>query len=156
MSDPTEEGRSTVSAETGCGDDERFLLELEFVQCLSNPHYLNCTAASSTGLDTSHLAIEHGPIYRAGTASVFQGQGLHTLSFLPPILAAPRVQSALSVRVRDCSDLGHGICCASERHRTQVPTLPLLLGAATERGVSLQLGAQRCCSDVPALRYAAS
>lgn len=26
----------------GCSDEKRFLLELEFIQCLSNPHYLNC------------------------------------------------------------------------------------------------------------------
>lgn len=26
----------------GCSDKERFALELEFVQCLANPQYLNC------------------------------------------------------------------------------------------------------------------
>jgi hypothetical protein len=29
-------------AETGCGDRQRFELELEFVHCLANPGYLNC------------------------------------------------------------------------------------------------------------------
>ncbi|KAK9813961.1 hypothetical protein WJX73_006969 [Symbiochloris irregularis] len=29
---------------TGCSDRERYLLELEFVQCLANPHYLNWLA----------------------------------------------------------------------------------------------------------------
>lgn len=29
-------------AETGVSDDKRFAIELEFVQCLANPHYLNC------------------------------------------------------------------------------------------------------------------
>lgn len=29
-------------AETGIPDDKRFAVELEFVQCLANPHYLNC------------------------------------------------------------------------------------------------------------------
>lgn len=26
----------------GCPDDARFVMELEMVQCLANPHYLNC------------------------------------------------------------------------------------------------------------------
>lgn len=29
-------------AETGIPDVKRFAVELEFVQCLANPHYLNC------------------------------------------------------------------------------------------------------------------
>ncbi|KAL6785997.1 hypothetical protein ACKKBG_A00990 [Auxenochlorella protothecoides x Auxenochlorella symbiontica] len=31
-------------AETGIPDDKRFAVELEFVQCLANPHYLNWLA----------------------------------------------------------------------------------------------------------------
>ena len=38
----------TEPADAGCAEDERYLLELEFVQCLSNPQYLNCAAPSST------------------------------------------------------------------------------------------------------------
>mmetsp|Transcript_13775 Transcript_13775/g.38991 ORF Transcript_13775/g.38991 Transcript_13775/m.38991 type:complete len:175 (-) Transcript_13775:121-645(-) len=34
----------TVEAATGCSERERFLLELEFVQGLANPHYLNWLA----------------------------------------------------------------------------------------------------------------
>ena len=34
--------RRAGEAEVGCSDAERFQLELEFVQCLANPHYLNC------------------------------------------------------------------------------------------------------------------
>lgn len=26
----------------GCSDEARFVMELEMVQCLANPHYLNC------------------------------------------------------------------------------------------------------------------
>jgi hypothetical protein len=26
----------------GCRDEARFVMELEMVQCLANPHYLNC------------------------------------------------------------------------------------------------------------------
>lgn len=26
----------------GCSDQARFVMELEMVQCLANPHYLNC------------------------------------------------------------------------------------------------------------------
>ena len=32
-------------ADTGCSDRERFQLELEFVQSLANPHYINCARA---------------------------------------------------------------------------------------------------------------
>ncbi len=35
-------GRRAGPDEAGCSDRERFALELEFVQCLANPHYLNC------------------------------------------------------------------------------------------------------------------
>lgn len=28
--------------QTQVGEDARFVLELEFIQCLANPHYLNC------------------------------------------------------------------------------------------------------------------
>lgn len=28
--------------EVGCSDQERFVMELEFIQCLANPFYLNC------------------------------------------------------------------------------------------------------------------
>jgi len=31
-------------AETGCSDQNRAIIELEFVQCLANPHYLNWLA----------------------------------------------------------------------------------------------------------------
>mmetsp|Transcript_47667 Transcript_47667/g.91002 ORF Transcript_47667/g.91002 Transcript_47667/m.91002 type:complete len:186 (-) Transcript_47667:254-811(-) len=34
-------GRKAMEARTGCSERERFLLELEFVQCLANPHYIN-------------------------------------------------------------------------------------------------------------------
>ena len=30
--------------ETGCSEEERFRLEMEFVQCLANPDYLHCEA----------------------------------------------------------------------------------------------------------------
>ena len=44
---PVHEGTCRVSVrcspqEVGCSDERRFLLELEFVQCLSSPQYLNC------------------------------------------------------------------------------------------------------------------
>jgi hypothetical protein len=29
-------------AQTGVNEHARFILELEFIQCLANPHYLNC------------------------------------------------------------------------------------------------------------------
>jgi hypothetical protein len=28
--------------DVGCSDQERFVMELEFIQCLANPFYLNC------------------------------------------------------------------------------------------------------------------
>lgn len=28
--------------QTGVSEEGRFVLELEFIQCLANPHYLNC------------------------------------------------------------------------------------------------------------------
>lgn len=34
--------RRTGEAETGCSDQRRFELELEFLHCLANPGYLNC------------------------------------------------------------------------------------------------------------------
>ena len=34
--------RAAAEEDTGCSDAERFGLELEFVQCLANPQYLNC------------------------------------------------------------------------------------------------------------------
>jgi hypothetical protein len=40
--DPRGRRRRATEAETGCSDAERFELELEFVQCLANPKYLNC------------------------------------------------------------------------------------------------------------------
>ncbi|KAK9825384.1 hypothetical protein WJX81_007537 [Elliptochloris bilobata] len=39
--DSAEALRRVGSEETGCSDQQRFSLELEFVQCLANPHYLN-------------------------------------------------------------------------------------------------------------------
>jgi len=42
----TERGvvRRLSEAAAGCSDDTRFQLELEFVQCLANPRYINCAA----------------------------------------------------------------------------------------------------------------
>lgn len=34
--------RAHPEAETGCSGTKRFEIELEFVQCLANPHYINC------------------------------------------------------------------------------------------------------------------
>ena len=39
--------RPASEAEIGCSHEQRFGLELEFVQCLANPHYLNCEALSA-------------------------------------------------------------------------------------------------------------
>ncbi|KAL0048919.1 hypothetical protein WJX82_002333 [Trebouxia sp. C0006] len=44
MQSETEEQRVSIRCspqEVGCSDERRFLLELEFVQCLSSPQYLN-------------------------------------------------------------------------------------------------------------------
>lgn len=34
--------------QTGVGEGARFVLELEFIQCLANPHYLNCRSILRT------------------------------------------------------------------------------------------------------------
>jgi hypothetical protein len=34
--------RKCTEEDMGCSDQERGIIELEFVQCLANPHYLNC------------------------------------------------------------------------------------------------------------------
>eukprot|EP00242_Pyramimonas_sp_CCMP2087_P004117 CAMPEP_0198218166 /NCGR_PEP_ID=MMETSP1445-20131203/67727_1 /TAXON_ID=36898 /ORGANISM="Pyramimonas sp., Strain CCMP2087" /LENGTH=130 /DNA_ID=CAMNT_0043895081 /DNA_START=170 /DNA_END=559 /DNA_ORIENTATION=- len=33
--------RRATDADTGCSERERFLIELEFIQCLANPKYIN-------------------------------------------------------------------------------------------------------------------
>lgn len=34
--------RRCTEQEVGCSSQDRAIIELEFVQCLANPHYLNC------------------------------------------------------------------------------------------------------------------
>ena len=94
--------RQATPAELGCTEDERFLLELEFVQCLSSPQYLNCmpfdvSLRIGAACESSSFWGLNSWGYRAGSAPVLQGQGLPGVPFLSPILAAPGVQSALGV-----------------------------------------------------------
>lgn len=39
--------RKATEAEVGCSDQQRFIIELEFIQALSNPHYLTCVRLSA-------------------------------------------------------------------------------------------------------------
>jgi len=41
--------------QTGVGEDGRFVLELEFIQCLANPHYLNWLAQNKYFEDEAFL-----------------------------------------------------------------------------------------------------
>ncbi|KAG7670665.1 hypothetical protein KSW81_003221 [Nannochloris sp. 'desiccata'] len=50
MSDPVDDA-------TGCNPRQRFQLELEFVQCLASPHYLNFLAQSRYLDDPAFLAF---------------------------------------------------------------------------------------------------
>lgn len=48
---------------TGVSDDKRFAIELEFVQCLANPHYLNCKLLKWWSVSRSGTAIiAHGKL----------------------------------------------------------------------------------------------
>lgn len=38
--------RRCTEQEVGCSSQDRAIIELEFVQCLANPHYLNCGCTS--------------------------------------------------------------------------------------------------------------
>ena len=48
--------RRAGEAEVGAADAERFQLELEFVQCLANPNYLNCECCLAGGLSAVSAA----------------------------------------------------------------------------------------------------
>mmetsp|Transcript_26670 Transcript_26670/g.69170 ORF Transcript_26670/g.69170 Transcript_26670/m.69170 type:complete len:161 (-) Transcript_26670:39-521(-) len=47
--------RMATEADTGCSDKERFVLELEFVQGLANPHYLNWLAQNKYFADPAFI-----------------------------------------------------------------------------------------------------
>ncbi|KAF8068301.1 MED31 [Scenedesmus sp. PABB004] len=50
-----EASASNVMAQTGVNEQARFVLELEFVQCLANPHYLNWLAQNGYFQDEAFL-----------------------------------------------------------------------------------------------------
>lgn len=51
--------------QTQVGEDARFVLELEFIQCLANPHYLNCECVGTGSLPLS-LSVTHAEKQWAG------------------------------------------------------------------------------------------
>ena len=48
--------RLLTEKELGCTNKERFVIELEFIQCLANPQYLNCTFSDATIDATKDIA----------------------------------------------------------------------------------------------------
>ena len=57
----------------GCSDEKRFMLELEFIQCLSNPQYLNCKCYFVVHYmhAEQEQQLSHTLMYRAVTKSFF-------------------------------------------------------------------------------------
>jgi len=53
--DGASEQRTFTQEEVGCSDVERFVLELEFIQCLANPWYLNHLAQNKYFEDPAFL-----------------------------------------------------------------------------------------------------
>mmetsp|Transcript_1178 Transcript_1178/g.7658 ORF Transcript_1178/g.7658 Transcript_1178/m.7658 type:complete len:135 (-) Transcript_1178:5678-6082(-) len=49
--------------DVGCSDEERFQLELEFVQCLANPHYVNHLAQNRYFEDPAFVNYLHYLLY---------------------------------------------------------------------------------------------
>lgn len=97
--EPRERRRRATEAETGCSDAARFELELEFVQCLANPKYLNCAHCSA---HTLHLPA-------APIAQVVE----HAKNPFPSA-------STRTGRIRHLHDVSHANHHMRDRHFTHV------------------------------------
>lgn len=81
----------------------RFQLELEFVQCLANPNYLNCEWCCDQKLSQLHVCQSLTEILcvcvsSSGSERHPEGQILHQLPEVPAVLEGARVRQVPQVR----------------------------------------------------------
>lgn len=102
-------GRSPREVQdVGCSDKERFQLELEFVQCLANPHYVNRTyekrrsdllqAEVLPSADARRTLVFSETTARPRPKQVLRRSCFRELSSLPTVLEAAQICQVHSVR----------------------------------------------------------
>lgn len=102
---------------------QRFQIELEFIQCLANPNYLNCAPHSSLPSTTTTTSP-----FRSRPTRLLQKPLLHQLPKIPPLLETTRIRQISQVPFRPSLSLFH--------LSHQVSSMSLLPRASPERALS--------------------